>query len=192
MGIKKNSIKSSWVFIVFTILISLYSCFNNSERINKMANDALEDSVQAYKNAFNSQYQKIKQENHVDSNIIGFTKLRDTITELVTYVNRIENELHKFDENSTEAVRKIFIDDHIGDTIYNKLNTVFFIAKKYATSVSLQEYIKKEEVALLSDHDVVSWTNAFFGANTPIAVIWFLKGIQSEVYKIGFKSFSST
>ncbi|MEO6718923.1 MAG: hypothetical protein ABIN67_01115 [Ferruginibacter sp.] len=107
------------------------------------------------------------------------------------YIDHTNTDLKKIksDDSETNNVRNIFIDNHIGDSIYYKLDNIFTLANKSSNSLPVKEYISHEASLSLGNHDIESWKNSIFGANIPMSVIIFLKGIQSEIYKIGASVF---
>ncbi|MCW3111465.1 MAG: hypothetical protein JWQ09_5971 [Segetibacter sp.] len=180
-------IKNLLIFFIglsVTISYVLVGCTNNSENLNKSAITILNDSVNFHKISFQNEYQKLKanQDSTAD-------RLNSNINDLVNYINDINVNLQKLDPTDAVKIRTIFIDNHLGDSLYNKLNNVITQAKEYSTSDSLKQFIITDGNLLLGDHDINSWKALIFGGNNPIAVILFLKGIQSEIYKIGGRIF---
>ncbi|MEO6719556.1 MAG: hypothetical protein ABIN67_04280 [Ferruginibacter sp.] len=171
-------------FIACIILFNCSSCVNNTAKTDQFLNTIIDDSVRYNKKIFNDEYQKLNFQTHDSSNI---SNLRISILELSDYIDHTNTDLKKIksDDSETNNVRNIFIDNHIGDSIYYKLDNIFTLANKSANSLPVKKYISYEASLSLGNHDIESWKNSIFGANIPMSVIIFLKGIQSEIYKIG-------
>ncbi len=179
--------------IAIIILITFVSCDN----IIRKANEQVENSIKTSKIAMDSDVVAAKQtfevtfeeafktstDSTVSKKMIDlYTKIRETSN----YIDSLKFEMNKLDckdLQSSEVVKKIFINDGIGDSVINKVKLSYSRAIEIASADTTKSRLKK-----VQDIYTAETKKQFFEMTGPLGVNMILYGIQSELIKDGTKS----
>ncbi len=181
--------------IIFIILITLIGCDNmvrnaneqveNSIKTSKMAMDL--DVVSA-KKTFAEMYDKALQ-NKPDSIVSEkITDLYLKINQTSQYIDSLQFEINKLDDKdlqSSTLIKKIFLNNQIGDSIFNKVRLAYGKAIEISIINTTKSRLKK-----VQDTYNAETKKQFFEMNGPLGVSMILYGIESELIKDGTKSLS--
>ena len=95
------------------------------------------------------------------------------------------NKLDDKDLQSSSLIKKIFLNDQIGDTVFNKVKLAYSKAIDISIADTTKSRLKKAQ-----DTYTTETKKQFFEMNGPLGVSMILYGIQSELIKDGTKSLS--
>lgn len=93
-------------------------------------------------------------------------------------------------ESNILLMRSKFMEEGLGDTLYQRMNLVFEHASKVAPQ-SVYPSIKAQHAAIFNNQDVESWKKQYFWLINPLGVNILLYGFQSALYKAGAQSLSN-
>lgn len=166
------------------ILINLAGCVNSPEQIAKLGNEALNDSISYYQVKFDESYEKAKNQNKDNSKML---KLKTDIMRFGDYVTTKINIIKPVKDPSADVsnIKEMFVEMHLGDSIYYKLKDIYSEADSCANSLKAKDYISQSMSSVFTDQSAEAWTTSIFSLNSSTGTTWFLKGIQMEIYKIG-------
>jgi hypothetical protein len=157
----------------------------NSIKTSKMTMDS--DVVSA-KKTFAETYDNALQ-NKPDSTVSQkIIDLYVNINETSHYIDSLQFEINKLDDKdlqSSALIKKMFLNDQIGDTVFNKVKLAYSKAIDISKIDSTKSRLKK-----VQDTYTTETKNQFFKMNGPLGVSMILYGIQSELIKDGTKCLS--
>ena len=155
----------------------------NSIKMSKMVMDS--DVVSA-KKTFSETYEKVLQSTKDSTLNKKIVDLYLKISETSNYIDSLKLEMNKLDDKdlqSTSLVKKIFLNDGIGDSVFNKVK--FSYTQAINTSITDTTKLRLKKAL---DTYTAETKKQFFGMNGPLGVNMILYGIQSELIKDGTKS----
>jgi hypothetical protein len=129
------------------------------------ANDSIRSDLQAFHAAF--------------LNTVGF------IDSVWAFVDTLDYHT----ESNILLMRSKFMEEGLGDTLYQKMDLVFKHAKQLAPQ-STYPFIEAQHTAVFNNQDAESWKKQYFWLVNPLGVNILLYGFQSALYKAGSHSLS--
>lgn len=146
----------------------------------------MQSDVSDAKIAFRDTYQNALQVSS-DSAVIGKIKnLYTFIDETTKYIDSLKSEMNKLDDKdlkNTDLIKKIFLNDGVGDSVFNKVKLSYSFAIEIALADTTKSRLKKAQ-----DIYTTETKKQFFELNGPLGVNMILYGIESELIKNGTKS----
>ncbi|RYZ21943.1 MAG: hypothetical protein EOO10_22060 [Chitinophagaceae bacterium] len=128
-----------------------------------------------------SRKEAIRAFNNVLMNVTGY------MDSLWAYVDTMDYNA----ENNIYLMRSKFVEERLGDTLYNRLNGFFEQARKVAPS-SAHPVIDAKQNGIFHNQDVNGWKRQNFWLVNPLGVGILLYGFQSAVLKTAYQTKSKT
>ena len=180
------------IIILTIIILSLYRC-------SYFAPDKVRQDIEANfgdvelemdsgyskaKKAFNIKYERLLQAK-IDSidkkNIIFF--YNQTLGTL-NYIDSLKLEINKLDDEdfkNISVIKKMFVTDGIGDTVFSKLKLSYELAESISISPKTKSTINKSKVNMLQETNLADY---YFGLDGPKAALMTLYAFEKELLKV--------
>lgn len=180
--------------LILLIIATTYFCCDN---FNNKVNEHIDSSIQEAKSemglevsnskaAFNETYQKIMRK-FTDSVIIKkITTLYFQVNETSKYIDSLRTKLNQLDDKdmkNIDLLKRLFINEGLGDSVVKKVILVYAFAIDVALSDSTKSRLIKAKDTYTADTK-----GKFFAMNGPLGVNMILYGIETELINDGTRS----
>ncbi|MCD9014396.1 hypothetical protein [Parachryseolinea silvisoli] len=180
--------------IILTILISLFGCdFRKEvkERIDNGVKDVkskMEYDISLAKSDLAKSYNQMLQESSDSVLSMKATAVYLSLVKTSTYIDSLRGEMNKLDDmdiRNVELVKNMFINNGLGDSLFNQVRKSYSLAVDIAPADTLKSRLKNVRETYSEETK-----KQFFGSNGPLGVNMVLYGIESELIKDGSRSLS--
>jgi hypothetical protein len=180
-------------YLVLILITTLVSCGDISKNIEETVDNGIKDTktemtsdIANSKGTFTETYKNIIL-GSTDSLVIKkITKFYFNINETSKYIDSLKTEINKLDDKelkNTDLIKKIFLNDGIGDRVFDRVKSSYTFAIDIALADTAKRRLKKTQ-----DIYTAETKKQFFESNGPLGVNMLLYGIESELLKDGTKS----
>lgn len=180
--------------IILTILISLFGCdFRKEvrERIDNGVKDVkskMEYDISLAKSDLAKSYNQMLQESSDSVLSMKATAVYLSLVKTSTYIDSLRGEMNKLDDmdiRNVELVKNMFINNGLGDSLFNQVRKSYSLAVDIAPADTLKSRLKNVRETYSEETK-----KQFFESNGPLGVNMVLYGIESELIKDGSRSLS--
>ncbi|RYD81703.1 MAG: hypothetical protein EOP53_05715 [Sphingobacteriales bacterium] len=141
------------LLVILIFVLELYSCENISNKIKNQVDNSLQDAEKELisdlgnsKDIYNKNYNSALQSS-TDANYINKLKnLDSTVNTTSKYLDSLLALLKKYDDydpNNISEVKRIFVTEGVGDSIFFKVKATYSYAEKIAISDSSKMSLRK-------------------------------------------------
>jgi hypothetical protein len=179
--------------LILTFSIILLSGCDFKEQVKdtvdsgvKLAKTEMDADISNAKLSFIESYKKVIGTLTDSLVLTRITSLNISINNTVQYIDSLRDEMEKLDNldiNNTEFVKRTFLNNGIGDSIFNKVKSSYTFAIDIASSDTT-----KSRLTIVRDSYNSDTKNQFFELNGPLGVNMILYGIETELIRDGTKS----
>jgi hypothetical protein len=184
------------ILLILTIATTFISC---DDMINK-ATEQVDHSIEMSKSEMNSDvtnakeifietYEKALLRTKDSSAISKIKTLYSSIIETSKFIDSLKIIVNKLDEKdltNNDLIKKMFLNDGMADSVFNKVKLSYNIAEEVAIPESTKATMQKARYAYTEETK-----RQFFEMNNPVGVNIILHGIESELIKDGTNSLKS-
>lgn len=181
------------IIFILTTVTTFTSCDNMIQKVNQQVENSIKTSkmvmdsdVVSAKETFSETYEKVLQSTTDSSVSRKIVDLYSKINGTSNYIDSLKLEMNKLDDKdlqSSTLVKKIFLNDGIGDSVFNKVKLSYTQAIDIALTDTAKSRLKK-----VQDIYTTETKKQFFEMNGPLGANMILYGIQSELIKDGTRS----
>jgi hypothetical protein len=180
--------------IILTILISVFGCdFSKQlkERVDDGVKDAkaeMESDISLGKSDLGKSYNQMLQRSDDSLLLIKVTAFYSSIIKTSKYIDSLRAEMNKLDDMDTrnvEFVKDMFINNGLGDSVFNQVKQSYSLAIDIAPADTTKSRLKNVKETYSEETK-----KQFFELNSPLGVNMILYGIESELIKDGTRSLS--
>jgi len=180
--------------IILTILTSLFGCdFSNQvkERVDNGVKDAkveMESDISLAKSDLEKSYNQMIQQSNDSVLSNKVTDFYSGIIKTSKYIDSLRAKMNKLDDMDTknvELIRDMFINNGLGDSVFNQVKQSYSLAIDIATADTTKSRLMNVRETYSEETK-----NQFFKLNGPLGVNMILYGIESELIKDGTRSLS--
>lgn len=185
-------------FMVLFIMLVLFSCDNLSTNVEQAVDENISDSkaemnnkIEKSKIKFINKYTKAINNNNDVKVRQNLQELHSSITQTATYLDSFKREMDRLDaidEDNVEHVKRIFLYNGVGDSVFNKLKRSIAIAEEITLNQQSKIAIKNMRDSIFNKPDINKWREGYFRLTNPLGASMVLYGFQSELYRIGMES----
>ena len=184
------------ILIILTIATIFISC---DDMINK-ANEQVDNSIEMSKSEMNSDVTNAKgifrktyeKDLLTTKDSIATSKIKrlySSIIEASKFIDSLRIVVNRLDEKdlkNNDIIKKMFLNDGMADSVFNKVKLSYNIAEEVAINESIKATVHKAR-----DVYTEETKRQFFEMNNPVGVNIILYGIESELIKDGTNSLKS-
>lgn len=197
MGYYKEWYSSIVNTFMVLFILALLSCNNLSRNVEQAIEDDINDSkaemnneIEKVKIQFTNKYTKAINNNDV---IVkqDLEELHSSITQTATYLDSLKREMDRLnadDVNNVEHVKRTFLYNGVGDSVFNKLKSSIAIAEAITETRQGKIAIKNMRDSILKEPNIYKWKEEYFSLTNSLGASMILYGFQSELYRIGIES----
>ena len=179
--------------IILTVMATFISCGNMIQKTNEQVENSIKTSklvmdsdVVKEKEIFSKTY-RIAFQSTTDTLVSQkITQLYSEIYITAIYIDSINSKVNKLDNKdmrNSKFIKEVFLNEGIGDSIFNKVKASYTNAINIALSDTAKSRLKK-----VQDTYTNETKKQFFEMNEPFGVSMILYGIESELIKDGTRS----
>jgi hypothetical protein len=180
------------ILLIFIAMTTLIGCDNFSNKIQEDVNSSVNDAkAEMNKDVTNAKtaltiVSKKVWENSADTIVTTKIKtLYSSINLTSKYIDSLKMEMNKLDDkdlNNIDLIKKIYLYDGVGDSLFNKVKASYVLT----IDIALYDTTKSR---LTKVHDTFTDENKknFFELTNPLGVNMILYGIESELIKDGVR-----
>ena len=191
--------QSSTIIIIIALFFSSCDIEQNiKETITDTSEQAaimLADSVEYEKENFNNICQASINVVTDTITVKKINALHFSITTTSKYIDSLRKVMNKLDNmgvKNNETVKEIFLDNGVGDSLFNKLNSSIILAENIATNQTIKSSVKNIGDNMLLQRNPNEFKNQYFSLNSTGGVSWLLSGMEIELFKAGSTSLKSS
>jgi hypothetical protein len=181
-------------FIILTILISLFGC-DFSKQVNERLDNEIKDfksemeyDISLAKSELAKSYNQMLQKS--DDSVLSrkATAVYLSLIKTSKYIDSLRVEMNKLDDKdirNVESVKNMFINNGLGDSVFNQVRKSYSLAVDIAPADTMKSRLKNVRETYSEETK-----KQFFEWNGPLGVNMALYGIESELIKDGTRSLS--
>ncbi len=180
-------------YLASTLITTLISCGDIYKNIEETVDNSVKDAkvemtsdVANLKVEFTETYKKVIERSTDSSVIKKIIALYSNINETSKYIDSVKIEIDKLDDQDVKninVIKKIFLNDGIGDSVFNKVK----LSYTYAINIALADTMKSS-LKNVQDMYTTETKKQFFELNGPLGINIILGGIESKLIKDGTRS----
>jgi hypothetical protein len=180
------------IIYVFFSTLFLYNCTHINEDIentvdssSKNAQIEMKKDLMGIRKKIDSVYfQAIN--NNDSSAKVKLKNFYQVLVQTTKYIDSVNNDLANYDNQdlrNNKLIKEKFVESTLGDTIFGKLKTTFYLAESVPINRLKKDSINQISKNVLNNFNVVAWKNSFFGLNSPSGTIMVIYGFEYELFK---------
>jgi hypothetical protein len=182
------------ILIILTISTTLFNC-DFKQHVEDKVNNGVSDmkiELNAEITNANSSFMKFYKnalENSNDSILsVKIINLYSSIAKTSKYIDSLREEMNKLDDmdiKNVELVKKTFLYNGIGDSVFNKVKYSYSCTIDVAIADTTKTRLKKSQEKYSEETK-----KQFFEMNSPLGIYMILSGVESELINDGTSSLS--